>query len=209
MDSLPLPNELILSIIEFLDMKSIVFFGASCKVHGDVVSGNAKVLTRTFKTEVSTDREDIQKTVTVNPLGLAKVEKKCHKCTRGRVFRTVAKDTTGTLMRGKKEGVWKTVHSDRNVFAKLWENGESKHQHAIHHDREHFYEYQESDEGTRVSVCTFIEDGFGKKRVCSKTWDCHPVFYKITDPDSMEADDKVKYSHCCEEHQGKMPNRLF
>ncbi|AHA45947.1 hypothetical protein ISTM_49 [Insectomime virus] len=119
MDSLPLPNELVLCIVEFLDLGDVVLFGETCKIHKNIISGNAKVLRKTLETKISTDTEESCETVIVDPLGFAKVEKKSQRVSLLKCaflpLRTLLNKIFYTKILNFLELSWRIIFCSQNV----------------------------------------------------------------------------------------------
>ncbi|BAU79921.1 hypothetical protein A9K97_gp430 [Tokyovirus A1] len=203
-----LPNELLVWILQFLDVKGALMFSATCSEYGRLVSQNSKVV----RDCVTTKNDGTTKTVQITSIdGRAKVSKTreiAHVGKKGR--KSIVSDTwchCGSLFRGKRVGIW--IEEKFKKGAKLfetrsfWEDGKLQYIHTRSNKWQIIAlprEPKEKEELVRFEK-NVLSVAFTMKLALHG---CGGKSYRIfKDVEGRE------YSACCDEHRGELPFLLF
>nr|WQM86844.1 hypothetical protein [Marseillevirus cajuinensis] len=202
----PLPSELNVVILSFLDIKTLLLnVMPTCRSFRDIIVCHASEMQEhvvtTEKTKGSTDFVEKQfETKTSDVLGRQTTKIKEVTTCFGSPWSI--KETTGSFFRGKKHGLWVCVSSFGSQKVKtrtLWDEGYLRILHTYTEEQNTIAQYR----GMAVSemfpyrVFTSIGTPFecnGKK---------HTAYQR---DDSWNEN---VYAHCCEKHQKILPKSLF
>lgn len=211
MDSLA--NETLVHIFGFLDAKEALMFSMTSSLHRELVLANPKVVRDRISHENNEHKEEKWVTNVCGVSTVLRVRKEQRfsreKFGAGAFVDVILEREEGCFLKGKKNGIWKKEEYDDDVvFSRgtrsVWTEGELVYVHIKDIYGESILlprgckkgEMSVSFEG-QVLACAFVKAPFLTKK-------CEGVEHGI-----FKCAKRRTYVHCCEKHQGEMPNSLF